>query len=206
MEKPLYKFLILAVLLVAAFGIFSFARTLPKGPDQASAASPIPLFIPVAPPAQTTDVLSPDGAKTLSMKEEKNGNSITYTFSVVMQADGSRNQIFTRDLSSGSSISIPYNTWAPDDRHLFLRQVGPDKTTYFVLSADGSPMSKDAQTFNITELFAKKITDYKITDVTGWAAPNLVVINTDKISGGQGLSFWFDITSQSFIPLSNRFN
>ena len=56
------------------------------------------------------------------------------------------------------------------------------------------------------ELFAQKYADYKITDVTGWAAPTLLVVNTDKLDGTVGPSFWFDVASLSFTRLSTRFN
>ena len=64
----------------------------------------------------------------------------------------------------------------------------------------------ETPTIEFAELFESKYPEYKITAVTGWGGLNLIVINTDKIDGGTGPSFWFDLSGHSFIRLSNRFN
>jgi hypothetical protein len=51
----------------------------------------------------------------------------------------------------------------------------------------------------ISELFYAKYSEYKITDITGWAAPNLLIVNTDDVNSEEGPSFWFDVSSKTFI-------
>ena len=74
------------------------------------------------------------------------------------------------------------------------------------MMASGNPIKTDLQNTEVFALFSAKYPDLKVTDVTGWASNNLLVINTDKVSGEVGPSFWFELPSQGFIQLSERFN
>lgn len=150
---------------------------------------------------QTTTVGSSDGTHSVTMKEEKNGSGkSTFTFLISDQT------IYTKTLDSGESFSIPFNAFSPDSKYLFLKETGKSEPSYIALTSEGTPITKDNQTITFSDLFAQKLPSYKITDVTGWASPTLIVINTDKLDGTQGPSFWFEIPTQSFILLSTRFN
>lgn len=199
MDKHHFKFLLPILFLAIAISGILLASNSPKPTLPSLATTP-------APGKAVTTLDSPDTLQKLTMKEEKNNKMIAYIFSTSNQAGGDEKQIFTKTLDSSETLSIPYNAWSPDSKYIFLKQSSSTKTSYFTLTSTGAPIAKDTQTLDITDLFEKKYTDYKIVDVTGWAAPTLIIINTDKSDGGTGLSFWFDVTSQSFIPLSTHFN
>ena len=153
-----------------------------------------------------TSVGSPDGKWALKMREEEGETGVAYIFWLLNLADGSQKEIFRKTVTLGSALSIPLNTFSPDDKYIFLKETGEGGIGYFLLSASGTPLDKDALTLEISGLFADKYPDYIITDVTGWGGVNLIVINTDKSDGGTGPSFWFDVSSHSFIQLSTRFD
>ena len=48
--------------------------------------------------------------------------------------------------------------------------------------------------------------DYNIDEATGWGGLSLIVINTKKVNGGEGPSFWVDVPSGKFTQLSSHFN
>lgn len=146
------------------------------------------------------DILSPDGKMTLRVNQKKAEEGNTWVFSV------GDDQILKATYPTEVSIIVPFNTFSPDNKYIFLKKLSPGSTHYIVLATDGKSFSSESQGLEVTSLFYEKYTDYKITDVTGWASPTLCVINTDKISGGEGPSFWFDVSSKSFIQLSTRFN
>lgn len=198
MGKHRSKLLILISLVVLTIGILFVLRS--RGKDQ-SYSPPVAK----ANPSYETAIDSPDGKWTLTMKEEKSKEAVVYAF-WMGGSDSLKKELFRRAVASGTSMSIPYNAFSPDDKYIFLKEVTSGEASYFVLSVSGVPLAKDTQTLEISGLFANKYPDYKITDVTGWGGPTLVVINTDKSAGGQGPSFWFDVGSRSFIQLSNRFN
>jgi len=56
----------------------------------------------------------------------------------------------------------------------------------------------------IKNLFLSKYPEFKIEDITGWAAVNLLLVNV-KSQTGEKISFWFDVTSQTFIRLGTYF-
>ena len=205
MDKHLSKLLILFVVVVlGVIGIFAV-----KNRDQKPKNLPELLAAPIATPSPSssnvTKIGSPDGQKTLEMLEKKDGAETTYTVSVSGE-DGVANVVFSKTYDSGWSVSIPYNTFSPDNKYFFLKVNGPSTVSYIVVNSTGAVVSRDNQTIEIVGRFEAKETNYKITDVTGWAAPTLMVINTNKNDGGLGPSFWFDLSDTSFIPLSTRFN
>lgn len=144
-----------------------------------------------------TTVGSPDGKMSLTMKED-GADSVLYTFLLKDEGTGTSKQIFTKTASVGAVLTVPLNTFSPDNKYVFLKESYGGKNSYFV------PLNGEEIKFS--ELFANKYEDYVISDVTGWGGVNLIVINTDKTEGGVGPSFWFDVTSKSFIRLANRFD
>ena len=114
--------------------------------------------------------------------------------------------IFTKELNKSQDLLIPYNTWSPDNKYLFLKETTPTTNNYYVLTASGAPLKEEVKYVNIQELFSQKQPDYSITDVTGWADPNLIVGNTKSNKEGRLVSFWFEVSSQVFIQLSTYFN
>jgi hypothetical protein len=135
---------------------------------------------------------SADGKVTLNMKKETNNDLVTYTFT------SSTGSFYTQTLTSNISMSIPVNTWSPDNKYFFIKESGSENI-YLVISPLG-------ESTNINDKFKAKYTDYVITDVTGWAAPNLLIVNTNKLDDTKGPSIWFDITSGGFTILSTRFD
>ena len=155
-------------------------------------------------PEPTLSANSSDGEITLEMNQTKGADTITWTLTA-SEAQEVAKKIWWQTLPKDTTISIPFNTVSPDNKYLFLKQARPDKTRYLVLTVSGEPMIPETQTVEFAELFESKYPDYKITEVTGWGGINLIVFNTDKIAGGIGPSFWFDLSGRSFILLSNRF-
>lgn len=205
MDKRLFKFLVLFIVVgIGVIGIIAL-----KSRDQKPKNLPELLAAPVSSPTSSTSnvtkVGSPDGQKTLEMTEKKEGEQITYTVSV-SGVNGVSNVVFNKTYDAGWSVSIPYNTFSPDNKYLFLKVSGPSTTGYVVVNSTGSAINQSNQTVEIMSQFGAKEPNYKITDVTGWAAPTLIVINTDKSDGSIGPSFWFDLSDLSFISLSTRFN
>jgi hypothetical protein len=132
------------------------------------------------------------------MRQEKGSGAVTYKFVVKDEESGVQKEIFTKTEAAGVTLSIPDNTFSSDNKYVFLKETSASGVIYLVLA--------DTQTFDVSSLFTAKYPNYVITDATGWAGPTLLIINTDKASGGIGPSFWFDVASNSFIQLSSRFN
>lgn len=204
MEKHHSKYLILILLIIAiAAGLTAYFA----GSNQPKIAN-IPKFIPetTPAPAKPTLVVAPDGKKTLSMRLGKTENGATQTFAMAEKDSDSFNNVFSKTVADGATITIPFNTFSPDDKYFFLKETNGTAQNYFVLASSGSPVATDSQTISVSDLFAKKITDYDLKEVTGWAAPTLLVINTTTKDGNIGPSFWFDMSTKSFIRLSSIFH
>jgi hypothetical protein len=194
---------ILAVFAILAIGAFSLivnhgkVQNSPYSPALPAAKADLP---------KESSVGSPDGKATITMKEEKGKENSTFTFRVTNSADGSQKEIFAKTEPIGTTLSIPANTFSPDDKYLFLKEIASGETHYLVFSASGVSLTKNGQELEISSLFEEKNPNLKITDATGWGGMTLIIFNTEKKDGGQGPSFWFEVTSHSFIQLSSLFN
>ncbi len=206
MEKHLkLLFLFFVVALITASLLYAHtSQSAPTVPSTIVNNSTFPLITQAAP--QTSSVETPDGSHTLTLKEEKGKSATTYTLLITSQKDNSQKQIFTKTLEDGNSISIPFNTFSPDDAYVFIKETTKNGTNYLALTSSGTPITKDNPVINFSDLFAAKHPNYKITEATGWASPTLIVINTNNLDGTPGLSFWFEVPTQAFIQLSTRFN
>lgn len=195
MRKIFISVGLVAIFVLIGLNIYisKFGRTLPSVNSTPQ---------PIIPPVEASEVKSmdsPDGKLTLIMKTTQKGEQIVYSFSV------SGKEIFTKTLDSAASISIPYNTWSPDGKYVFLKESGTNGANFFALSVKETSLNQSDQTANITRLFGEKHPDLIIGDVTGWGGVNLIVMNTAKINGDSGPSFWFEMPSHSIIQLSTHF-
>jgi hypothetical protein len=181
----------LAISLVAVFFVF-------RSKTQQSNTFSTPPPVPVVRAAEPIIVGSPDGKMSLTMRKEKGNGTVIYTFLIKDEGSGVQKEIFTKTEAAEVTLSIPDNTFSPNNKYVFLKDTGASGTTYFVLA--------DTQVLDVSSLFAAKYQNYVITDATGWGGPTLLVINTNKAGGGTGPSFWFDVAGKSFIQLSTRFN
>ncbi len=180
-----------------------FHNIAPMLPDAAPTPTPKPLGA-----TQVTRFASPDGTKTLIMKKQTNNNRIIYSFFITSEIDNSEKLIFTKTEDETKTLTIPFNTWSPDNAYFFIKEeIGgvSNISNYYAFSATGTPDS-NAKTINIRDQFVQKYPNYTLTQVTGWASPTLLVINTNTNQHEIGPSLWFEVPSGSFIQLSTRFN
>lgn len=191
--------LVVIVVVIAALAVYNIVlnKKNPTGSTQNTPSQENVIIPAVA--SGLTSVGSPDGKFTLVEKSVKGGGGVTYTFSV------SGKDIFITTVDPAVTISIPGNTWSPDDKYVFLKEAGLTGVEFFALSATTASTDQNNQTANITDLFAKKYPDLTIQDATGWGGINLIVFNTLKSDGSRGSSFWFEMPDHAIIQLSTRF-
>lgn len=200
MAKRQSKSLLALLLAAAVIGALLLWRPTAQTPriEQMAIPSPSPSL------AQTAE--ASDGKISLELTRKQGIETTIWSLTASQAGTGVNKRIWSAVLPSDTNVSVPFNAVSPDNKYLFLKQAGPDKTRYLALTTSGAPISQDFETIEFGELFESKYPEYKITAVTGWGGLNLIVLNTDKASGGTGPSFWFEIPSQAFIRLSNRFN
>lgn len=173
-----------------------------------SAAIPtisIPTPTGVSYPMETSSMGSPDRSMNLTMNKQRGKDATKYTF-FTSTPEGIDQNIFAKQLDESESLLIPYNTWSPDNKYVFLKEVTNGLPNYYVMRADGSTLKDYEKYVNIQKLFSERQPDYTIVDVTGWGDPNLIIVNAKSNTENRVVSFWFEVSSQSFILLSTYFN
>lgn len=149
---------------------------------------------------------SPDGKMTLILKSQKRENYTDYSFFTSDKTDSAVRLIFNKKEISSERITIPYNSWSPDNEYFFIEEFTPGINNYYVFFASGKNFADNQQYLDIQTLFLEKVTGFTITEMTGWAASNLLIVNTKVSEGDEKASFWFDVKSQRFIKLSTYFD
>ncbi len=172
--------------------------------------SPIPVAAIVSPTTmpppqvQVFQMDSPEGSKTLEVERVESTGLPLHSIFVTSKSDGVSHKIITTD-TTYHNLTIPFNSWSPDTTYFFLTETTSDSKDYLVFRSSGEPFTDEVLSLSVQQLFKEKVEGYTIEDVTGWADPTLLVVNTEAIDGGDKVSFWFDVPSQTFIQLGTYF-
>jgi len=168
------------------------------------ATTPSPTITP-ADKIRTSVMDSPEGTKSLTLKKQESKGQTSYTLFVSPKSGEQKQQIFLREKSDSGDLSIPYNTWSPDNIYVFLKETTPLANNYFVIQSSGDSFPNNLPYLSVQELFKEKVPKYVIEDITGWGGVNLLLINTKSIENDNKVSFWLDVPSQTFIQLGTYF-
>lgn len=176
----------------------------PSAPTQAPSSKPKPSSVKITAFNQTiatTSQPSSDGTKKVVLKTSQNtdGNQ-TYEVST---DEGS--VFFSKTLDAGSTISLPFNAWSPNNRYFFLQENDGSQTHIMVFKADGTSFANGNAYLDLSGDFAKYAPNAIFDQASGWAADNLIVILTKLSDGSEGTSYWYSVPDESVIPLSTRF-
>jgi len=198
--------IILFVIIVTAITIFVFVQSNNKKSQTVFTSAAPPNISPVM--TETANNMdSPDGSKSLTLekKESSAAGLISYTLFVSTKPEEQKQEIFKKEETGSQNLSIPYNTWSPDNVYVFLKEKTTTIDNYLVFQSSGNLFPNNLSYLSIQELFGKNVPGFTIEDVTGWAASNLIIVNTKVNESDNKVSFWFDVPSQSFIQLGTYF-
>lgn len=195
-----------AGILIAFYGNHSpKIRTTFNLPVVAPLTSPTPTAAPTPKPT-TFSQISPNGLKKVTMTvTEHSKTSVSYAFSI-SSGDGSNPQpLYSINLPIGEYMSIPFNTFSPDNKYLFLEHTTKDATEAFAFRTDGTSLGDTSQYDNIKDIFTARQTGFTYQTTTGWASETLLIVNTTKVDGSKGPSYWVELPSKAVIQLSTEF-
>ncbi len=201
---------IFLISIVAASSLFFVIQRNNNYQPQLSIASAIPAMSApsevITSKVTISSQISPDGTKKAIMKVTQNpDDTSTYDFAVADENSANEKPIFTRTLDLSKNMTIPFNTWSPDNKYFFIRENAGDNKSVFAFKASGIAFSDTEQYFDVTDLFSQKNTGNNFEEATGWASESLIIINTTKENGTKGASYWFEVPSKAVIQLSTEF-
>lgn len=174
--------------------------TLPPSPTPTSVVSNF-----VIPPPQTSSQISPDGEMKLSMTVTINKDlSKKYSF-IASSVDDANQKVIYTSTSLQDKMSIPFNTWSPDNKYVFVNLLHENGSEAIVIKADGEAITTTETTINVSADFSTRITTDSYDETTGWAADNILIVNTKTSDGTKGPSYWYEIPSKIIILLSTKF-
>ncbi len=156
--------------------------------------------------ASISSQISPDGTKKVIMKVTRNNdNTATYDFSTTGENDANQQYVFTKTLDLPKSMTIPFNTWSPDNKYFFVQENAGGNKSILVFKATGEPFSDAEKYLDVANLFNQKNTGNNFDEATGWASETLIIINTKKADNAKGFSYWFEVPSKIITQLSSEF-
>lgn len=166
--------------------------------------SPTPT-VTVAPKPQISSQISPDGEEKITLTVTKNNDlSKTYTFVTSKADDTDPHTVYTATYNN-DSMSIPFNTWSPDNKYVFINLNKSENSDAIVMRADGDPITSTEATISAALTFKARNIPNLYEETTGWASDILLIVNTKKPDTGEKRSYWLEIPSKAIIPLSTQF-
>lgn len=149
----------------------------------------------------STSQISSDGTQSvnLAISQNQDGNQ-TYAISV-----NNGSTIFSKTLGAGNSISIPFNTWSPDNNYFFIQENDTNQTHVMVFNGSGQPFANGQAYLDLTGVFNNYGSSSAFDQASGWASENLIVILTKNSDGSEGTSYWFGVPDESITPLATMF-
>jgi len=166
--------------------------------------NPTPLVY--IPNVDISSQLSSDGTHELTMKKISNKDSAyTYEFSISKGSDNEKQLVYQKTLGPKSSMLIPFNTWSPDNQYFFIQEQGEERDSVMVFKSTRESFSEGEKYLDLTLLFKERGIKNNFKEATGWASPNLILINSITPEGNEGPSYWFEIPSKSIIQLGTKF-
>lgn len=167
--------------------------------------TPVTITTPTPQPndIQKAEVNSPDGTfKAILTSQKQENDAISYTVMAEKITDGDQKYIFSKTDNAQIALVLPQNAWSPDNKYLFILKKQQDVITALVFKASGETFANGAQYLDITPIFLEKNKTLEITNITGWASPSLLYVQTKTESLTKGPIFWFDIDSKNFLQLA----
>lgn len=183
--------IVVLIVILTVVGVF-----IAQKPQQTGSSSVSPISALASVPKEA-EVKNLDGSRKLIMQEEKSNEGTTYTFFVSDGDGNNRRVLFSK---TGGAMSIPPNSWAPDNTYVFIKQTEPT-TTFFVFKVSGESFAAGDQYLDVASLFATKQPELVFKEVTGWDGVGLIHVTSTTAQGAKGPSFWFDVASKSFLQL-----
>lgn len=208
-----HRVLILASMLAVVGGVFFYVFNMTgifhrsTSLTQRRAPTPVPSSAPLAPQVKEARYPSSDGKKILIVKTTKHTqDTSTFAFSVTTQTSQSGQLLFTKSVNTPTTLTVPFNAWSPDNRYFFIQEhMGTNIITH-VYASSGQPFADGELSHNVNLFFAEKEASYLLKEITGWAAPTLLLVNTKYVdSEKNGPTFWFDVTRNTVTRLSTSF-
>lgn len=194
-KKIVIASVILIILFFVVVAIFSSNKKTQALPSPVSKVSS---QVAVEATEKEIKALSIDGSKAIIMKESKSGEHTNYSF---INSDGKA--VYVTSTLPGLTLLLSGNAWDPGDSYFFIEKKEGSMRTDLVLKTSGEVFPDSAQYIDVGALFHEKFTDFSYLEATGWAAPDLLIVKTIRSDSTSGSSFWFEVSSGTFIQLYN---
>jgi hypothetical protein len=169
-------------------------------PQQQTSPTATPTVV-FTPTTSSASQISSDGNKKVTVNATENEDG-TKTYAV--STDDAGTAFFSKPLNVGETISIPFNAWSPDNRYFFIKENLTDGAHILVFRETGEPFANGESYLDLTDIYNNRVTGNTFGEATGWAAENLIIINTTR-DKNQGPSYWFEVPSKAVIQLGTKF-
>lgn len=191
-------FVYLPVIILAGLGLTLWYQNTSEAPTSQISPSPTP-------PDEITEnkIHSADGTVRLIMQRQKEiGGSKKYSFFTTDAAGQKKTLLFSQTLGEESDMTLPKNSFSPDNKYLFLQENKPGSTNILVFKVTGEPFISGEQYLNVGSLFSKtgKGKDgYSLKTATGWVSPIFIQLYTVGPNSNIGPSYWFSVETKAFL-------
>lgn len=156
------------------------------------------------PKIESNEVHSEDGTLKVSLDLYTQQNKLPVVYIYTSDVLGANKKLlFSKSLEAGENISLPPNSWSPDNNFLFISDWKSNNPGALVFKASGEQFANGEPYLDISSLFAQQKRAITIRDITGWDSPTLIHVQTWEDPSTKGPNFWFDVESKAFLQLAS---
>lgn len=150
---------------------------------------------------RVVEVKSGDGSMKLIASARLALGAENYTLKVGRGEADPGEVVYTNAVGLGEAITVPANSWSPDNKLFFILEKSGGRDSYRVFREDGGTFKNGQKYLDINDYWTVSKQKYQIREITGWASTDLLVVMTTRDDGTAGPSFWFVVSSHSFMQL-----
>lgn len=165
--------------------------------------TPPPVTKPFVPKVDTVFQPSPDGTRKLKMTVTHNKNgTLDYQFTASDFLGENAQMIYAVSLPGTEKMSIPFNTWSPDDKYFFIVN---GQGNAMVFTAAGEDIREGEQFIDVGQVFNGAGRKDTYGKTLGWASNTLLIANGIASDGSKGSSYWVEIPSKAVLQLGQDY-
>lgn len=149
-----------------------------------------------------SEATNSDGSlKLVGVAHKVQGGGNSYVFKVIDTQKRTEIPLYDTIADSGSSMTIPLNSWSPDYKQVFIKTSSPSGENYYLFKASGEPYADGKKYIAVGDYWNETKTMNKINKISGWAGPDLLMVYTTKEDDSEGPAYWFVTSTRKFMQV-----
>lgn len=179
----------LIILVVVALGPLDLKSGLPKVVEAPAKVT-------------TTEATNSEGnLKLMGTSRKSMEGGTAYEFKIMDSQKKTELSLYQTIADKGSEMEVPFNSWSPDYKQVFVKTKSPGGENYYLFRADGEVYADGSKYIPIGDYWKEAEMKTEIKTINGWAGDDLLMVYTENDDGSGGPAYWFVTSTRKFTQV-----